>query len=49
MDNLIKLAGVLEDEMTALERQLAPTSASLLSIGDGRKVNFISSKIYHNL
>jgi len=39
----LKRAGVPEDEMAALERQLAPTSASLPSVDGGRKVNFVSA------
>lgn len=42
MDTL-KRAGVLEDEMAALERQLAPTSANLPSIDGARKMNFVSA------
>ncbi|KAJ6852087.1 pre-mRNA-splicing factor SYF1 [Iris pallida] len=37
----LKRAGVPEDEMAALERQLAPQSASLPSNDAGRKLNFV--------
>ncbi|ONK62544.1 uncharacterized protein A4U43_C07F5180 [Asparagus officinalis] len=39
----LKRAGVPEDEMAALERQLAPSSASLPSSDVGRKMNFVSA------
>lgn len=39
----LKRAGVPEDEMAALERQLAPTSTSLPSIDGARKMNFVSA------
>lgn len=39
----LKRAGVPEDEMAALERQLAPASANAPSVDGGRKVNFVSA------
>ncbi|KAJ6811311.1 pre-mRNA-splicing factor SYF1 [Iris pallida] len=37
----LKRAGIPEDEMAAMERQLAPQSASLPSNDAGRKLNFV--------
>lgn len=39
----LKRAGVPEDEMAALERQLAPTSTTLPSTDGARKMNFVSA------
>lgn len=39
----LKRAGVPEDEMAALERQLAPAPASVAANNSGRMVNFVSA------